>query len=127
MTQLLHGDTPTFQNALTPLMWMLTLTYVDTHGSYYNASLARHYTALLASTGWVPSRLRVDPEAGLHALLFVHNATGRGVVAFRTSHTEHTRLHAAQRHTHMHVHAIAFMQVRTRLYATADVLHKLVL
>eukprot|EP00041_Stephanoeca_diplocostata_P025589 m.673117 g.673117 ORF g.673117 m.673117 type:complete len:1004 (+) comp22779_c0_seq1:150-3161(+) len=83
VSQLLHGDTPSFHAALTPLMWMVTLTYVDTRGSYNNASTASQYTAMLANRGWTPMALREDPDAGLHALLFLHNATGRGVVAFR--------------------------------------------
>ena len=59
-----------------------TLSYVATHGSYFDPAKANR---TVPQPGWrrAPPALEANPAFGMHALTFVNDAEGRVLVAFR--------------------------------------------
>jgi len=77
---LANASASDFHAFIDPLANMTTLTYTSTAGcTYFNPADAN-----ATVVGWERSALRHDPPTGgMRALVFVQNATGRGVIAFR--------------------------------------------
>ena len=77
--KLADASNASWHELVAPLALMTKLTYTATAGTYYNAS-ERDATV----PGWVrPAGFTANPPAGMRALLFVQEASRRGVVAFR--------------------------------------------
>eukprot|EP00051_Salpingoeca_urceolata_P035907 m.31928 g.31928 ORF g.31928 m.31928 type:complete len:716 (+) comp9883_c0_seq1:77-2224(+) len=74
------GNQASFEAAVLPLANATLLSYTATHGSYFDPS-ATNATV----RGWTRDfELQRDPAGGgMRALVFVHAASGRGLVAFR--------------------------------------------
>jgi hypothetical protein len=77
---LANASASDFHAFIDPLANMTTLTYTSTAGCTYFKPADANATV----AGWERSALRHDPATGgMRALVFVQNATGRGVIAFR--------------------------------------------
>lgn len=72
------------QSLLYPAHVLSLFLYVATHGNFQNPVLASSMLSDLRKQGWLrSSNWTVDPAFGFHAMLFVHNSTQRGIVAFK--------------------------------------------
>ena len=77
ITEIANATNASFHAMVMPLAEMVTLTYTATYGSYYN-----HSQSNATVRGWARPLTR-NPAVGMRALLFVHEASERAVVAFR--------------------------------------------
>jgi hypothetical protein len=88
----MHGTEPLHATCRAPLVRATVLSYTSTHGSFYNASESN----ATVGKGWVRDPIDADPlGGGMHAVVFVEPATGRGVIAFRGTDLDGTQLSGA--------------------------------